>query len=383
MLSNIISLLDYANEISPLLGKRGKLYKLLQDLIVKAINLLSARSGAIYTKTGDRLVLLYSRTGEEEKKGYFFELSSSFDNESCEFPRTDLSTAVSRIWDVFPARPGGFENRAYYDSTGRSCLMPIFSDKDLVGAIQVIEMGKSPVNDAFCPEIILSFVSEQAAFAINIFILSEKMKMSNLEMIERLSRAAEFRDDDTGNHIKRISKYCLILSKSLGLSDMFIEALYHSSPLHDIGKIAVPDNILLKPGKLTADEWEIMKCHTVYGANILKGSSYDMIRMAETVAVTHHEKWDGSGYPNGIRGESIPLEGRVVALADAFDAMVSRRCYKNAYPVNRVFEIIRQDSGTHFDPTVVRAFFDSQVEILEVYEKYRDSISVTDSTVSP
>jgi putative two-component system response regulator len=142
--------------------------------------------------------------------------------------------------------------------------------------------------------------------------------------------------------------------------------------MHDIGKIGIPDKILLKPGKLTAEEWEIMKKHTIIGADILKGSNINFVRMGETIAMTHHEKWNGSGYPYGLKGRKIPLVGRITAIADVFDALTSDRPYKKAFSIEKSNQIILQERGKHFDPDVVDAFFEVQDAILQIKESYQE-----------
>ncbi len=200
----------------------------------------------------------------------------------------------------------------------------------------------------------------------------KKIKQASHETIYRLCRAAEYKDDNTAGHIHRVSNYAALVAAKLGLRKKTTESILLAAPMHDIGKIGVPDHILQKPGKLTPDEWEIMKMHTLYGSKILEGSHVGYIRFAEVIALTHHEKWDGSGYPFGIKGDKIPLVGRIMAIADVFDALTSRRPYKKAFSVEKSFEIINQGRGTHFDPDIVDAFFSITGQILEVKEKYTD-----------
>jgi len=200
----------------------------------------------------------------------------------------------------------------------------------------------------------------------------ETIKTASLDTIYRLSRASEYKDEDTGAHIKRMSNYSAAVARQMGLSKDAVETILYAAPMHDAGKIGIPDRILLKPGKLDPDEWEIMKQHTTIGGSILSGSDSGFIKLAEDIALTHHEKWDGSGYPNGLRGTAIPMAGRIAAIADVFDALTSKRPYKEAFPLEQSFTIIREGRGSHFDPEVVDAFFAVEKEILSIRETFRD-----------
>jgi putative two-component system response regulator len=176
------------------------------------------------------------------------------------------------------------------------------------------------------------------------------------EVIWRLARAIEYRDGDTGEHVSRVAAICRILAGAMGLSEERCRIIYLAAPLHDIGKIAIADAILGKPGKLTPEEMNEMRKHVTIGARILENGSSDLIRIAELIAQSHHERWDGTGYPDGLSGYDIPVEARIVALADVFDALCSVRPYKSAWPVERAREEVRRLRGTHFDPACVDAF---------------------------
>jgi len=195
---------------------------------------------------------------------------------------------------------------------------------------------------------------------------------TRLEIIRRLGRAGEYRDNETGMHVIRMSKSSQCLSLAAGLDEKHAEMILQASPMHDLGKIGIPDNVLLKPGKLTADEWEIMKTHVDIGADILEGHDAELMRMARVIALTHHEKWDGSGYPNGLKGADIPIEGRISALCDVFDALTSERPYKKAWPVEEAVAYIRENSGSHFDPDLVDRFNEVLPDILRIREDYAD-----------
>jgi putative two-component system response regulator len=201
----------------------------------------------------------------------------------------------------------------------------------------------------------------------------DKIKLASLEVIFRLSRAAEYRDRGTGEHIKRMSHYAAALARRLGHNQEVVEALLYATPMHDIGKIGIPDSILLKPGKHDLAEWETMKQHTRIGSRIVEGSDYGFIKLAGIIALTHHEHWDGGGYPLGLRGTQIPAVGRITAVADVFDAMTTSRPYRpQPIPVEETFEYIRDSAGTHFDPEMVEAFFAIREEVLNIKEQFSD-----------
>jgi len=198
----------------------------------------------------------------------------------------------------------------------------------------------------------------------------QKIKSASLETLYRLARAAEYKDKDTGGHIQRVAHCAAAIARQMGLDDAMVENVFHAAPMHDVGKIGIPDHILLKPAALGPDEWEVMKLHTTIGGGILAGSASEFVRLGETVAMSHHENWDGTGYPRGLWGTEIPLAGRIVAVADVFDALTSRRPYKAALPVDKSLEIMKDGRGKHFDPEVVDAFFAVQEKILHIREEY-------------
>jgi putative two-component system response regulator len=195
----------------------------------------------------------------------------------------------------------------------------------------------------------------------------EKLRGASLETIFRLSRAAEFKDEDTGAHIISMSRISARLAERLKLSPATVESILYASPMHDIGKIGIPDRILLKNGPLNEEEWPIMRLHTVYGGKILENSDIGFLRLGEVIARTHHEKFDGSGYPNGLKGQEIPLAGRIVSVADVFDALMSRRPYKRAFTLEQAVTIIEEGRGRHFDPQVVDAFMADLDEIMRIW----------------
>jgi len=226
-----------------------------------------------------------------------------------------------------------------------------------------------------------------------------ELALNRLEVIHCLARAAECRDNETGRHVIRVGCYVGIIARGLRLDEATVELMEHASPLHDVGKIGVPDAILLKPGKLTpeemeivrehcqrgacvfegfsTDEWAHVKGHTEIGSRILGSSQSPLLRMAGRIALTHHECWDGSGYPLALSGENIPLEGRITAVADVFDALSTKRPYKPAFPLPKCFEILEEGRGKHFDPRVLDAFLGAKDQVVEVQIRYADLDSRT------
>lgn len=204
---------------------------------------------------------------------------------------------------------------------------------------------------------------------------TKELHDTRLEVIRKLGLAAEYKDNETGMHIIRMSHYCRLIGLAYGFTEEQGELIFNASPMHDIGKIGVPDNILQKPGKLDAAEWEIIKKHSEYGYKIIGEHHSELLKTAGAIAYEHHEKWNGSGYPRGLKGEDINIFGRVTALADVFDALTSRRPYKDPWPVDEVLAYIENESGKHFDPSVVSAFQKILPDCLEVMNRYSENES--------
>jgi putative two-component system response regulator len=205
---------------------------------------------------------------------------------------------------------------------------------------------------------------------------TDELHRSRLQVVQRLGMAAEYRDEETGNHILRMSHTCALLARAIGWSEAECDLILNASPMHDIGKIGIPDAILLKPGKFEPHEWEIMKTHAVIGGKLLDGDDSTLMHMAREIALTHHEKWDGSGYPNGLAGEAIPQAGRIAALADVFDALTSVRPYKKAWTVDAAVAFIRENSGRNFDPALVAAFLQELPGIERIRERFAEADAV-------
>ena len=201
----------------------------------------------------------------------------------------------------------------------------------------------------------------------------DELRESRLQIIQRLGLAAEYKDNETGLHVIRMSHYSKTLALAAGWSAASAEELLTAAPMHDIGKIGIPDQILLKPGPLTPEEWVVMKRHPVIGAEIIGEHSSSLLKMARQIAMCHHEKWDGSGYPAGLKAEGIPIEARIVTVADVFDALTTERPYKKAWTVEAALDVLHKDAGKHFDPKLVELFMSVLPRILEIKERWAET----------
>ncbi len=230
-------------------------------------------------------------------------------------------------------------------------------------AVGCVDYITKPVS----PPIVLARVKTQLSL-----VSIDTLRATRLQVIHRLGRAAEYKDNETGLHVIRMSHYAREIALAAGINSIDAEELLNAAPMHDIGKIGIPDVILQKPGKLTADEWEIMKSHTEIGATIIGDDNSRLLKIARIIALNHHEKWDGSGYPHGLAGEAIPLEARIVAIADVFDALTSIRPYKAAWTIEDATAYIKKESGQHFDPALVTAFIAALPAILNIRAQLLD-----------
>jgi response regulator RpfG family c-di-GMP phosphodiesterase len=246
------------------------------------------------------------------------------------------------------------------------------SENEIIGALQTINKlaSKDDFNDADVAK--LKLVSSYIGNTVELANLHKEIEDTQKEVIFTMGEAGEFRSKETGNHVKRVAEYSYILAQGCGLDDTTSDLLRMASPMHDIGKVAIEDAILKKPGKLTDEEFEIMKTHTTMGYEILRHSKRRIISAAATVAYEHHEKFNGRGYPRGLAGEDIHIFGRITALADVFDALGSDRCYKKAWELEKIFELFNREKGEHFDPKIVDTFFKNLDRILEVRDRFRD-----------
>jgi HD-GYP domain-containing protein (c-di-GMP phosphodiesterase class II) len=361
---------------------------LLERILDEAMNISSADGASLYLRQGDELEFHIARNRTIEARMGHTGMSLFYERFSMPISRASmagycaLTGKTLNFPDVQALPPdSGFRYNAAFDKRSnyitKSMLTVPLSDRSggCVGVLQLINSMENGRVVAFSPasETLVQAFAAQAGVALENAQLDAELKKAHQETLFRLSSAAEYRDKETSNHIKRMSHYSRILAREAGLSRDAVDMLFCSSPMHDVGKIGIPDAILQKPGLLTPDERVIMESHAVIGAHILKDSDVPVVRQAAVVALTHHEKWDGTGYPRKLAGEAIPLEGRIVALADVYDALSSRRCYKEPWPQEKVVVFLQEQRGKHFDPRLVDLFLGAMDEICQIQALYEDS----------
>jgi response regulator RpfG family c-di-GMP phosphodiesterase len=206
----------------------------------------------------------------------------------------------------------------------------------------------------------------------DIFLLNHEIESTQREIVYKMGEIGESRSKETGNHVKRVAEYSRLLALLYGLSEQEADILFTASPMHDIGKVAIPDSILNKPGKLTNEEFEIMKSHASIGYEVLKGSDREVLKAASIVSYEHHEKYNGTGYPRGLKGEEIHIFGRITAIADVFDALGHDRCYKQAWELDKILALFQEEKGKHFDPQLIDLFMDNLDKFLEIRDSLND-----------
>jgi response regulator RpfG family c-di-GMP phosphodiesterase len=358
-------------EIGIALSSERNQNRLLEKILLEARTFANAEGSSLYIREGDKLKFIISQNVVLS--------SDSSQQAKCQFHSTTLDLSHSSIAghvaidgeilnipDVYhlPADvPYSFNKKFDVENDYRTKSMLTVPMKDfdhkIVGVLALIN-ARDEQNQvvSFRSEyepLILS-LSSQAGVALKNIQLTQDLEDAYLDTVIRLAFAAECREPNIGEHLRRMSAYCEILAEEMKMTQKEMHHIKYASPMHDVGKIGIPDSILLKAGKLTAEEYEVMKKHTIFGARILARGGSELLKLSEKIALTHHEKYDGTGYPYGLKGEDIPIEGRIVALADVFDALASKRCYKNSWEKEKVAEYIIERSGSHFDPYVVKAF---------------------------
>jgi len=257
--------------------------------------------------------------------------------------------------------------------TRNMMVIPMFNaQNEIIGAFQVINKISGDFNEKDMKYI--SLAAMYSAETLSAALLAEENSQTQKDMIFLMTEAIEKRSKETGNHIKRVASYSRLIALSAGLSEEEAGIIEFASPMHDIGKIGIPDSILNKPGKLTEEEFSVMKEHALLGYEILSASDKGMLKAAAVLAYEHHEKWDGTGYPNSISGENIHIYGRITAIADVFDALGSDRCYKKAWPLEDILEFFQAQKGKHFDPNLVDIMFDNLEKMIEIRDKFEDKV---------
>lgn len=255
-------------------------------------------------------------------------------------------------------------------------IKPFKSNEILINVVNALRRRKLELENRFHRENLEAMVKARTAALQQTLDWLERsqqdLRLSHEETIHRLAMAAEYRDRCTAQHIQRMSHYCALLARRYGLSPERCDLIRTASPMHDIGKIGTPDHVLLKPGKVTPEEFDVIAQHPEIGYRILSGSEAPLLKVAATIAWTHHERFDGTGYPRGIQGTTIPLEGRIAAIGDAFDALTTQRVYKPAFSLDHTFALMRERRGTHFDPDLLDLFLDSEQELLAIRADYPD-----------
>ncbi len=275
------------------------------------------------------------------------------------------------LLDVMMPSMTGYEVCAQLKATPATSAIPVIfvtaladvEDEAQGFAVGAVDYITKPVSPAIVKARVRTHLS---------LVRVEELRETRLQIVQRLGLAAEYKDNETGLHVIRMSHYSRVLALAAGFSEAQAEELLNAAPMHDVGKIGIPDAVLRKPGKLDGEEWEVMKQHAQIGADIIGEHPSGLLRMAREIALNHHEKWDGSGYPRGIGGAEIPVEARIIAIADVFDALTSERPYKKAWPVEEAVQLLREQSGRHFDPELVGLFLGQLPAILEIKERWAE-----------
>ncbi len=363
------------------------LEKLLDTILLEARRMTQADAGTLYLVKGDRLIFrvsqcqsLSDRLGEARVRQMYqsFELPVSRESIAGYSALTKEILNIPDVRAIPPESPyhynPSWDQKTSYASHSMMVVPMLNREDQVVGVLQLInalDAGRVvPFRRGH--EKLASSLASQAAVSIQNAELTEDLKQAHLDTIFRLGVAAEYRDKETANHIKRMSHYGALIARGLGWDAEAVEVLLWSSLMHDVGKLGIPDSILQKPGLLTPEERKIMEYHTTIGGSILKGSKAPVLLQSRIVALTHHEKFDGTGYPRGLKGEKIPLEGRITLMADVFDALSSKRVYKEAMAEAEVLRILEEGRGTHFDPGILDVFLGRLEEVREIKERYSD-----------
>jgi len=387
-IQNIEAQLARLNEIGIALSSEQNLNTLLSRILQEARNFTRAEAGSLYLVEADGLRLVVAQNdllSQRDANRPHSNLSMLL-NCRIELSRNSmagyvgLTGEVVNLEDVYHIptdRPYRFNAEFDRQNDYRSRSMLLVPMRDLkgriIGVLQLINAwdsrGRVVSFDRSLEHLVLSLAS-QAAVAVRNVRLAEELKEAYFDTIFRLCVAVEYKDEGTADHIRRVAHYAAIVAQEQGFDRERLEMLFYAAPMHDVGKIGIDDAILHKRGKLTSGQFEEMKRHTAIGARILGGSQAPLLQMSANIALTHHERFDGGGYPQGLRHDEIPIEGQIIALADVFDALSTKRPYKPAFPIERCLEIIQQGRDRHFQPDLVDNFFRQLNDILTIREQY-------------
>ena len=384
-ITEAFAVMDDATAIRKALEASGRFHQcrdrqqMLAEVLEQLRSLTAAQAGSLYMVEGDKLRFVAVQNDvldtSEIARHLLGQVIPISEDSLAGF--VALTGQIMNIPDIGSLADGApFRiNRDFDTRTGyrvRSILaMPLkCPDGNCIGVLELFNrQDGSGLAQPFLKDLgaAAQSLATTAAVMLHNAGLQIKLREAYISTIFRLSTIAEYRDADTGNHVQRVSRTSELVAKSMGLDDDQVNLIKCASPMHDVGKVAIPDAILLKPGHLTSHQRKVMERHTVAGSAIFADPEDSVIAMAHDVALYHHERWDGQGYPNELVGEAIPLPGRIVGLADVFDAVVSQRCYKEACSLDVAMSILDEDSGKHFDPVVVEAFLAVLDQVLESY----------------
>jgi len=276
------------------------------------------------------------------------------------------------LLDVMMPDMSGFEVCAALKAQPAMAAIPVIFVTGMADCDDEVEGFAVGAVDYIAKPISAAIVRARVRIHLSL-VRMEELRASRLEIVQRLGLAAEYKDNETGMHVIRMSHFARLLGVAAGMSEREADELLHAAPMHDVGKIGIPDSIMLKPGPLDSHEWAIMQTHAAIGAKIIGEHATGILALASCIALTHHEKWDGSGYPNRLAGEAIPLAGRIVAIADVFDALTSVRPYKEAWTVEAAVQLLEQQKGRHFDARLVDLFLQQMPAICAIRERWAEA----------
>jgi response regulator RpfG family c-di-GMP phosphodiesterase len=339
--------------------------RLLDEVLARCAEVTGFRCGAAYLAMGDRRPVLQGQVGFPDSHP----LSDFFGDPG--LLKEAILAAESGIARIPSSRLDRRRTRLVLQQAGLSSLLiaPVHDAGELLG---VLVLGAPWTVTTENDELLITTIAAQVGRWLSRVRTLSALSHSQRRTVERLARAAEFRDEETANHTQRVSRYCTLLAQLVGLDERRSELIGAASMMHDIGKLGIPDSILRKPGALSLNERRHMQRHADYGRKILAGESDPLLDLASVIAWTHHERWDGSGYPRQMRAEAIPLEGRIVSIGDVFDALTSDRVYRPAMAVDHALELMRGGRGTHFDPDLLDLFMDSLPRVLDIRRRHPD-----------